>query len=301
MRTTTFREATDPFVRFACAMSPQIEEALERLTHYDGDCPDVLREAIRYSLLSPGKRLRPILVLMAAESCGSEVQRAMPAACAVEMIHAYSLVHDDLPSMDDDRLRRGRPTCHVRYGEAMAILVGDALLAQAFEVLTAGITPAERALACCRVLASAAGPCSLVGGQVADMRASSTPIGLADLERIHRRKTGALFRAALRMGGIVAGAPREELEALTRYGEHVGLAFQILDDLLDIRGNPASLGKSAGKDAAQGKQTYPALLGEAASSRRAEQLLARARRAVQGLQHAERLCALTWYVLQRDH
>ncbi len=301
MSSTTFTEITEPFLRFARSQRPQIDEALERLTHYDGDCPDVLREAIRYSLLAPGKRLRPILVLMAAESCGSDPRRAMPAACAVEMIHAYSLVHDDLPSMDDDRLRRGRPTCHVRYGESLAILVGDALLAQAFEVLSAGITPPARALACCRQLASAAGPCSLVGGQVDDLRASSMAMGPAELERIHRRKTGALFRASLQLGGIVAGASPSEQEALTSYGEHVGLAFQILDDLLDIWGNPTSLGKSAGKDAAQGKPTYPALLGEAASAGRAEQLLAEARGAVDGLKHAERLCALTWYVLQRDH
>jgi geranylgeranyl diphosphate synthase, type II len=253
-----------------------IEAALHKAVQFDADCPSHLAEAIRYSLLAPGKRLRPQLVLMAAEACGGDARAALPAAVAVEMIHAYSLVHDDLPAMDDDDLRRGRPTCHKQFDEATAILVGDALQARAFEVLAAQIQPPERAARCCAELARAAGAEALVGGQADDLAAEFRHIGLERLQSIHRRKTGALFRASLELGAIVAGAKPEQHQALAAFGASLGHAFQIVDDLLDVGGEEASVGKRLGKDRKHGKVTYPALLGVDESRRRAEQLIARA-------------------------
>lgn len=289
------------FVDFARTMRPEIDAALDRSTQYDADCPAVLREAIRYSLLAPGKRLRPLLVLMAADACGCPWQTAMPAACAVEMVHGYSLVHDDLPAMDDDRLRRGRPTCHVQYGEALAILVGDALLAQAFQALSELDRPAPCVVRCCRELAAAAGACSLVGGQVDDLAGLPTGCGLEELDRVHRRKTGAMFRVALRLGAIVGDADGEAEAALDRYSQKLGLAFQVVDDLLDVRGRTETLGKSVGKDAAQGKITYPVLLGIEASQQRATELIHEARQALVTFgDKASHLDALAQYVIDRD-
>src|SRR5208337_4439635 len=229
-------------------------------------CPDRLREAIRYTLLAPGKRLRPMLVLMAAETCGGSLSAAMPAACAVEMIHNYSLIHDDLPAMDDDDLRRGRPTCHKVFGEALAILAGDSLLSLAFQVLAEGVRPQSVATDCCATLAEAAGPCQLVGGQADDIAAerggSEQAIRCREhLEAIHARKTGAMIRVSLRLGGLIAGAKPDLLGALDEYGRRLGLAFQITDDLLDVRSTAESMGKRVGKDAEKGKITFPGLLG----------------------------------------
>ncbi|HEX4412876.1 MAG TPA: farnesyl diphosphate synthase [Lacipirellulaceae bacterium] len=258
-------------------MRDRIDHALDRFTQFDSDCPPQLRDAIRYAVLAPGKRLRPRLVLLAAEACGGGCEAALPAACAVEMVHAYSLVHDDLPAMDDDDLRRGRPTCHKVYGEATAILVGDALLARSFEVLASEIRPAETAARCCAVLGRAAGASALVGGQAADLQMSSGNEdgngGLFELQSIHRRKTGALIRASLELGGIVADTSEEELAVLTGYGERVGLAFQITDDLLDVSGDQAAVGKRVAKDADRGKLTFPRLLGCDESRRRAAELV----------------------------
>jgi geranylgeranyl diphosphate synthase type II len=220
------------------SLRQQIDTALDRYAHFQGNCPAKLSEAIRYSLLAPGKRLRPQLVLLAARACGGEVTAALPAAVAVEMIHAYSLVHDDLPAMDNDDLRRGRLTCHKQYDEATAILVGDALQARAFEILATEIEPARRAVHCCAELARAAGAEALVGGQVADLAAESQPVTAVELEAIHCRKTGALFRASLRLGAIVADASPQVIEHLDEYGRHLGLAFQIVDDLLDVMAAP---------------------------------------------------------------
>jgi geranylgeranyl diphosphate synthase, type II len=289
------------FVDFAGRMRPEIDQALDRYTQYGDDCPAELREAIRYSLLAPGKRLRPLLVFMAADVCGCPATAAMPAACAVEMVHCYSLVHDDLPAMDNDRLRRGRPTCHVKYGETLAILVGDALLAQAFHVLSQLDRPAVCVTRCCRELAMAAGPESLVGGQVDDLAGLPSDSTSADLDRVHRRKTGALFRVSLRMGAILGNATAQSEAALDRYAQNLGLAFQIVDDLLDVRGSTEALGKTVGKDAAQGKVTYPFLLGESASRQRAADLIADARRALEVFGGtAAHLDALAQYVLERD-
>jgi geranylgeranyl diphosphate synthase type II len=253
----------------------RIDAALRRYAQFDEDCPAQLAEAIRYALLGPGKRLRPRLVLMAAEACGGSLEAAMPAACAVEIVHAYSLVHDDLPAMDDDDLRRGRPTCHKQFGEAVAILVGDALLARAFEVLATEITPAVAAAKCCAVLGRAAGASALVGGQADDL-AMAVRDGLelngelTELEAIHRRKTGALIVAALALGGIIGDGTPVQIEALKAYGRHLGLAFQITDDLLDVAGNAAAVGKRLAKDADRGKLTFPRLMGVEASRRTAE-------------------------------
>jgi geranylgeranyl diphosphate synthase type II len=296
--------ATDPtaFRDYAASVRVEIDAALDRATGYDADCPPQLRAAIRYSLLAPGKRLRPLLVLMAAEACGGARSRALPAACAVEMIHTYSLIHDDLPAMDDDDLRRGQPTCHVKFGEALAILAGDALLAQAFQRLAEDLEPPELAARCCRELACAAGPSALVGGQVDDLdESAASQRSLEQLERIHRRKTGAMFRVSLRLGGLVGGADPVQLAALDTYGSNLGLAFQIIDDLLDVQGDAATLGKTAGKDVRQGKPTYPALLGLEASRRRAGDLIREAQTALGVFgDRADPLASLAQYVLDRN-
>jgi geranylgeranyl diphosphate synthase type II len=262
-------------------LRPVIDAALVRYSRFDDDCPVHLAEAIQYALLAPGKRLRPQLVLMAAEACGGNIEAATPAACAVEMVHAYSLVHDDLPAMDDDDLRRGRPTCHKVFGEAVAILVGDALLARAFELLASEIQPPDVAAQCCAALGRAAGASALVGGQAADLHSSPASGGnggyqsvdLQALESIHRRKTGALIVAALELGGLVAGANAEQRTALVSYGRNLGLAFQITDDLLDVAGSQTAVGKRVAKDIHRGKQTYPMILGIDQSRQRAKQLV----------------------------
>jgi geranylgeranyl diphosphate synthase type II len=278
-----------------------VDVALQGYCRWGDGCPPRLGEAIQYSLLAPGKRLRPTLVLLAAEACGGTIEAAMPAACAVEMVHAYSLVHDDLPAMDDDDLRRGRPTCHKAFDEATAILAGDALLAMAFEVLARDVQPPAVAARCCAELARAAGPCCLVGGQADDLAPLSARAGVEALESIHRRKTGALIEASLRLGAISAAAAPQEIEAITEYGRGLGLAFQITDDLLDVRGDEASAGKRLGKDAHRGKLTYPGLWGIDESLRRAEELIAAACAAVAPLgARAGGLEALARYVLERN-
>jgi len=255
---------------------------------------------MRYSLLGPGKRLRPLLALLAARVCGGRIDAAMPAACAVEMVHAYSLIHDDLPAMDNDDLRRGRPTCHKVFGEALAILAGDALLAAAFEVLAKGVRPPDVAAECCAVLAEAAGAGQLVGGQAEDMEADATNT-LDALESMHSRKTGAMIAASLVLGALTAGADRPRIDALADYGRRLGLAFQIVDDLLDVRGDENAVGKRLQKDARGGKRTFPGLIGVEASIRRAEQLVAEACAALEPLgPGANDLRALAGYVLERN-
>jgi geranylgeranyl diphosphate synthase type II len=304
---------TSPLAPYVDRLGPEIEAALRKYSCLPEGCPHPLREAIRYSLLAPGKRLRPMLVLMAAEACGGSLSAAMPAACAVEMIHAYSLIHDDLPAMDDDDLRRGRPTCHKAFGEAMAILAGDGLLSLAFQVLADGIRPQTVAAACCATLAEASGPCQLVGGQADDVAADRAgPDEVVHgrdgvirdrehLESIHARKTGAMIRVSLRLGGMTAGAAAESLRALDEYGRRLGLAFQITDDLLDVRSTQESMGKRVGKDAEKGKITFPGLLGVDESAAHAAQLIADACTALEPLgPPAEGLIALARYVLQRN-
>jgi geranylgeranyl diphosphate synthase, type II len=267
------------------------------------DCPPRLKESMAYSLLAGGKRLRPLLVLLACDAVGGETASALPAACAIEMVHTYSLIHDDLPAMDDDDLRRGRPTCHVRFGEAQAILAGDALLTLAFEITARDVRPPSVAAACCADLANAAGAVGMVAGQVADLEAEDSGVAnVHELEAIHRRKTGRLLCAALTIGGRVAGADPEALESLERYGNDVGLAFQITDDLLDITGEQDKMGKGVRKDADHGKSTYAALLGIDQSRDLARSLVDQACRSIAAFgERGRRLEALAQFVLERDH
>ncbi len=285
------------------ALREQIGAALETAVSATPDCPEILREAMAYSLLAGGKRLRPIFTMVACATCGGREAEALPAACAVEMVHTYSLIHDDLPAMDDDDLRRGRPTNHKVFGEAMAILAGDALLTLAFETLAAGL-PETVAAACVLDLASAAGRCGMVGGQTADIQAEQQSAAenftVQQLEGIHRRKTGRLLKSALTLGARVAGANENCISALETYGERVGLAFQIADDLLDIRGDAQKIGKRVGKDSASGKLTYPGLLGQQESYDRAEQLIREACDALKVFPQADHLSQLARFVLQRE-
>lgn len=237
--------------------------ALDRFLPDETQAPTELHRAMRYAVLGGGKRLRPILVFATGRAFEASDDSLDAAAAAVEIIHAYSLVHDDLPAMDDDALRRGRPTCHVVFGEAMAILAGDALQALAFEVLAnATVSDATLHVEMMRTLASACGSHGMAGGQALDLAAVGAQITLAELERMHVHKTGALIRASARLGALAAGCRDATLlAALDRYAHHIGLAFQIRDDILDVEGETSAIGKTAGKDAANGKPTYPALLG----------------------------------------
>jgi geranylgeranyl diphosphate synthase type II len=289
-----------------------VDDALDRyLPEVDAGCgaatPARLAAAMRYSVLGGGKRLRPVLCLMAAEACGVDCAGTIGAACALELVHTYSLIHDDLPAMDDDDLRRGRPTCHKAFDEATAILAGDALLTLAFELIAHEVEPAAAALHCVQVLAQAAGHAGMVGGQMADLDAEQQALGeqtegsLCELEAIHRRKTGALLRVPLRMGAVIAQAPLADQEALEHYGRAVGLAFQIVDDLLDVEGNEAKLGKRVGKDSGLGKWTYPRFLGIDGSRHRARQLADEAVSALAPLgSRGYRLCELALALLERD-
>ncbi|MFZ2088281.1 MAG: polyprenyl synthetase family protein [Desulfobaccales bacterium] len=222
-------------------------------------------EAMHYSLFAGGKRLRPILCLAGAEAVGGNIPEAMPVACALEMIHTYSLIHDDLPAMDDDDLRRGQPTCHKKYDEATAILAGDGLLTEAFRIVAEAVTKfpekPKALLEVIHLIAQAAGYQGMVGGQMLDLMAEGRKITHKELETIHRMKTGALLTAAVRSGGLVGGGNRQEVTLLTNFGEKFGLAFQITDDILDVEGDAAEMGKAAGADAKRQKATYPALLG----------------------------------------
>lgn len=299
------------------AMRLQIEAALERAVQLSGECPPRLREAMAYSLLAGGKRLRPVLVLMACEACGGDIEAAIPAACAIEMIHTYSLIHDDLPAMDDDDYRRGRLTNHKVFGEAMAILAGDGLLTLAFEIMARDVRPAAVAAACCADLAFAAGACGMVGGQVADLEAesqSTSRVALneadpqtraayaVELEAIHRRKTGRLIRSALTLGGRIAQADVVTLGVLDHYGTCIGLAFQIADDVLDVTGTQEKLGKGVGKDADLGKLTYPSLIGLEQSRQKAQELIDEACLAIAPWgERGKQLQAMARFVLARDH
>jgi geranylgeranyl diphosphate synthase type II len=280
-----------------------LEKRLSAETAFRAACPTLLAESIRYSLLAPGKRVRPCLVLLACEACSGDLNNAWPAAVAMEMIHCYSLIHDDLPAMDDDDLRRGRPTNHIQFGESTAILAGDGLLTLAFEVLARDLQPAELAVACIADLAAASGICGMVGGQQMDLDAeTASEMSLEQLEGIHRKKTGQLLCAALRIGGRIGGADPQTLANLNIYGESVGLAFQIADDLLDVMGQQDKMGKGVRKDAALGKLTYPALLGIEESRLRAKQLIDRACAAVAPLgERGRTLIELARYVIERDH
>lgn len=237
-----------------------IEHALPAYLPQENDEPKVITQAIRYAVLNGGKRLRPIL-LMEAAALNNGGQEMLPAACALEYIHCYSLVHDDLPAMDDDDLRRGKPTCHKVFGEDMAILAGDALLTLAFEVLALLPVTADRLVKAVQCLALAAGWQGMVGGQVLDLQAENQELTSLELDQMHLKKTGALITASLQIGGILTAASDKELQALTAYGKALGMAFQIMDDVLDVAGSETVLGKPVGSDAKNHKPTYVALYG----------------------------------------
>jgi len=283
-----------------------IEKALVGVLPAASARPITIHAAMRYSLLGGGKRLRPLLVLAAAEAIGSErakdLPSVLPAACAVELIHTYSLIHDDLPCMDDDDLRRGRPTSHKVYGEGVAVLAGDALLTRAFALLSE-ITPAKRypLSLLLQETAMAAGSLQLIAGQVADLEAEGRKLKIADVRFIHVRKTAAMIVLSLRLGAMIAGASPGQLEALTDFGNSLGLAFQILDDILDVTATSEQLGKSAGKDLKASKATYPAVIGLEASRKEAVKQTRVALRALDPLgAHGGRLRELGEWLLKRQ-
>jgi geranylgeranyl diphosphate synthase type II len=255
------------------SLHKQVDRALDRWLPPEKTRPATLHRAMRYAVFAGGKRLRPVLCLAAAEACGGKTSGALPAACAVECIHTYSLIHDDLPCMDDDDFRRGRPTTHKVFGEAVAVLAGDALATIAFEILgRTNETARHGAGEFFRELSKAAGSLFLVGGQVADMEAEKREATPAELLFIHRGKTAAMISVSLRLGAMSANATPAQVKALGKFGENLGLAFQIIDDILDITQTSEQLGKSAGKDAAAGKATYPAVFGLEKSRREAANL-----------------------------
>lgn len=284
------------------AYRERAERALASGLPDEGQTPESLHQAMRYAVLGGGKRMRPLLVYATGEALGLEADGLDPAACAVEMIHAYSLVHDDLPAMDDDDLRRGRPTCHVAYGEATAILAGDALQALAFEMLGGGPLPEAVRLRQMVELAGACGSRGMAGGQQIDLEAVGRRLDHDALETMHARKTGALIRASVRMAALADKDPdAARLGALTRFGHHVGLAFQVHDDVLDECGSTESLGKVSGADRARDKPTYPAVLGLEAARDHAGQLVRNALAELEGFgPEADLLRHLARYAVERD-
>ncbi len=285
-----------------------VERALENYLRLTDGCPARLADAMRYSVMAPGKRLRPLLTLLAAEAVGGHARSALPAACAVELIHAYSLIHDDLPAMDNDDLRRGLPTCHRKFDEATAILAGDALQALAFEILSHEL-PADRALRCCQILSRASGRSHLVGGQADDLAAegrfgdqTAANQSVEHLQSIHLRKTGAIIQASLGLGAVASGASANHLEMLERYGRSIGLAFQVVDDCLDVESTSEQMGKNTRKDSVLGKLTYPSLMGLEESRRWADQLVAEACTAIAPLGvAANNLIDVAKFVVERSH
>lgn len=299
---------SEAFQAALAAGAERNQYAIRRLLDQDHVAADPLSELImaaRYSLENGGKRIRPLLVALAARAVGAinppEAEDHL--TCAIELIHTYSLIHDDLPAMDDDDLRRGRPSLHKAYDEATAILVGDGLQARAFELLAEapGVSDAQR-IAMIRALASAAGLRGMVGGQFIDIQATDTDLALTELQGMHALKTGALIRAALALGGIAAGADGQQLSALDAYGKHIGLAFQVVDDILDVEGDSQTLGKTQGKDGEANKPTYVKLLGLAGAKSEARRLLEEALRALDGFgESADLLRELARYIVARDH
>ncbi len=263
-----------------------------------------LMEAMEYSLMAGGKRLRPILCLAGARAVGGSYKDAMPAACAIEMIHTYSLIHDDLPAMDDDDLRRGMPTNHIKFGEATAILAGDALLTLAFQILSdpgiRGKTDPEKWLRIINEISVAAGMNGMIEGQMRDMDAEKNILDQDQLEAMHVLKTGALIKACVRVGAILGGADTRQIESLDRYGKYIGLAFQVKDDILNVEGDPDLMGKAVGTDKARNKSTYPSLMGLEKAKKFAENLVKKARNELKPFDsNGEALKAIASYILER--
>ena len=283
--------------------SAVVDAALNRFIPSEDTSPPTIHKAMRHSIFAGGKRLRPILCLAAAEACGGSIDTAMPAACAVECLHTYTLIHDDLPCMDDDDFRRGVPTCHKVYGEGVAVLAGDALQALAFQLLAEVPSNARFNVGdYVRELAITSGSLHLIGGQVMDLEGEGKKLPLADLRYVHESKTAALLTTSIKLGGMSAGASAEQIAALHAFGWNTGLAFQIIDDILDVTQTTEKLGKSAGKDLASEKSTYPALLGLDASRAEAHRLTTEAMNALSIFgDQAERLRQMAGYLLARDY
>ena len=265
---------------------------------------ETISKAMKYSLMAGGKRIRPVLCLAASEAVGGRPKDAMRAACALEMVHTYSLIHDDLPAMDDDELRRGKPTCHVAFGEATAILAGDALLTMAFEILASvpfeNGDQADKWLQVIQIIASSAGSRGMIQGQMLDIAAEGSQLNVDDLESIHRLKTGALIEASLQCGALLAEADKDQQRLLKTYARNIGLAFQVTDDILNVEGNPALMGKAVGTDRLNKKNTYPSLLGLDASKQFAQKLIRLALQALEVFDNkAEPLRALATYIIER--
>jgi geranylgeranyl diphosphate synthase type II len=291
------------FSRYWASRQKQVDTALDRLLPRASTRPKTIHEAMRYSIFAGGKRLRPVITLAAAEVVGGKTEAALPLACAVECIHTYSLIHDDLPAMDNDDFRRGKPTSHKVYGEGIAILAGDALLTIAFEMV-AGAKPSPRysSAALVKELAHASGSQALVAGQVADLEGEGRKLKLSDLQYIHENKTAALITSSIRLGAMSANATPKQLAGLTEFGLSLGLAFQVIDDILDVTQTTEKLGKSAGKDIAAQKATYPALLGLDKAKKEADRLTARARAALKPFgKDAAPLAAIADYLLKREN
>jgi geranylgeranyl diphosphate synthase type II len=281
----------------------QIDRALDRFLPNEKTRPATIHKAMRYSLFAGGKRLRPILCLAAADACGGKIDNAMPLACAMECIHTYSLVHDDLPSMDNDDFRRGRATCHKVFGDGIAVLAGDALLTVAFEIVSHTKPPHRYdPFTLLREVAVAAGSRKLIAGQVADLEAEGRKVSRADLRYIHENKTAAILTASVCLGAMSANATAKELAAITKFGRSLGLAFQVIDDILDVTQTSEKLGKSAGKDVAAQKATYPAVIGLDASRIEARRLTKQAHSSLSIFgAKGETLHALANYLLEREY
>ncbi len=283
----------------------RIDDELERTTRRL--CPSQRMQAPSlYSLLAGGKRLRPILCLAACEAVGGSIRDAMPAACAIEMIHTYSLIHDDLPALDNDAMRRGQPTCHIQFDESTAILCGDALLTMAFELLSeAGLrrdaSASRQWLRCIQIIANAAGSRGMIEGQARDLAYEGIRLDAEALKELHALKTGALIGAAVLAGGLLGGGNNDQRDHLMRYADDIGLAFQVIDDILNVTGNPATMGKAVGTDQERGKNTYPALLGLEPSRRYAADLIDRALKALEIFDRkADPLRAIALYIIDRQ-
>lgn len=287
---------------YLAACTKVVNQALDRFLPRAPVKPTTIHKAMRYSLFAGGKRMRPALCLAAAEACGGNRKTALPAACAVECIHTYSLIHDDLPAMDNDDFRRGKPTNHKVFGEGIAILAGDALLTQAFEILIQSPAPPRYAhLDMVLELARASGSTGLIAGQVADLEGEGRDIPLGQLRYIHEKKTSALLCASVRLGGMSANCSPGQLKALTEFGRNVGLAFQVIDDILDVTQTSEKLGKTAGKDLTAHKATYPAMIGLEKSRLLAQQLTRQAFAALKSFDaQAQALSALADFLLKRD-
>ena len=288
---------------YLATRAAEVDAALDRFLPKAKVRPATIHAAMRYSVFAGGKRLRPVLCLAAAEACGGEVSNALAPACALELMHTYSLVHDDLPAMDDDDLRRGRPTCHKVYGEGMAVLCGDALLTESFIVLAkTAATKRYGTRDYVTELAVTGGSQKLIGGQVMDLEGEGKKLTKRDLVRIHEAKTAALLTSALRLGGMTANATPAKLEALTNFGYALGLAFQVIDDILDVTQSTEVLGKTAGKDEAVEKSTYPAILGLEASRKEAARLTKAAMDALKPFgKKAARLQEIATHLLKREY